>query len=111
MAQFETKSVGNKTVLSIEGRLTLDDKSSFDSYVEQNLQENDGSIFGINLIDLEYIDSAGIGDLIKLKMQASKIYEGGVYVFGVEGPVERVFRISGLSSVFEIVSEEEFLEL
>lgn len=106
MARFNTKTSGNKTVLSIEGRLTLEDKSLFDNFVQEEMQDGHG-FFGIDLTDLEYIDSAGIGDLIKLKMKASKIFEG-VYVFGVEGAVERVFRVSGLNSVFEVLAQEEF---
>lgn len=106
MAQFDIVTNGTKTSFSIEGKLTLEDKNAFSNYVEDKIYNGTG-ILGIDLSLLEYIDSAGIGDLIKLKMKAAKTFET-VYVFGIEGAVEKVFKVSGLNSVFQIISESEF---
>ncbi|MCB1175699.1 MAG: STAS domain-containing protein [Leptospiraceae bacterium] len=106
MASFTVERKKERVVLAIEGRLTLEDKVRFDACVAEQIADGTG-IFAIDLSQLEYVDSAGIGDLIKLKMQAAKSYRD-VYVYGVSGEVERVFRVSGLNSVFTVIEQSEF---
>lgn len=109
MVSIDVKQKDGKVIMQLQGRLTVDDKQIFQSVVDDKVKSGSG-VLGIDLNGLEYIDSAGIGDLIKLKMEAQRTYSG-VYVFGLQSAVERVFRVSGLNSVFQIVTNEEFKNL
>ena len=98
-----------KGVLGWNGRFTLDDKELFQNFVDQHV---DGScdILVLDMSQLEFIDSAGIGDLIKLKMGAAKNYKH-LYVMGLQDGVERVFRVSGLIQLFETIRPDELAAL
>lgn len=109
MVTIDIKQKDNRTTMFLTGRLTIEDKQVFQSVVEEKVKSGNG-VLGIDLNGLEYVDSAGIGDLIKLKMEAGRSYSG-VYVFGLQSAVDRVFRVSGLNSVFDIISTEEFADI
>lgn len=98
-----------RAVLSLGGRFTLDDKEQFQNFVDQHV---DGAqdVLVLDMSGLEFIDSAGIGDLIKLKMGPAKNYKQ-LYVSGLQDSVERVFRVSGLIQLFEMISPEEIESL
>ena len=94
-----------KAVLGLKGRFTLEDKEVFQNFVDQHV---DGShdILVLDMSQLEFIDSAGIGDLIKLKMGPAKDYKQ-LYVMGLQDAVERVFRVSGLIQLFDSITVDE----
>lgn len=100
---------GAKSVIRLEGRFTLDDKELFQKFVEQHVDGSTRYLI-IDTSGLDFIDSAGIGDLIKLKMGPGKSYEN-LYVMGLSDSVERVFRVSGLIQLFDTIDESEYEKL
>ncbi len=100
---------GEKSVVRLEGRFTLDDKELFQKFVEQHVDGSTRYLI-IDTSSLDFIDSAGIGDLIKLKMGPGKGYEQ-LYVMGLSDSVERVFRVSGLIQLFETIDDEAYGKL
>lgn len=94
-----------RAVLSLAGRFTLDNKEQFQNFIDEHV---DGAqdVLVLDMSQLEFIDSAGIGDLIKLKMGPAKHYKQ-LYVCGLQDAVERVFRVSGLVQLFEIIDPDE----
>ena len=56
---------------------------------------------------LKYIDSSGIGLLIKEANQIEEI-DGIFYLAGVSPPIEKVLKVAGLTSYFETLTDEDF---
>ena len=96
---------GNKAILGLNGRFTLDDKEVFQNFVDQHI-DGGHDILVLDMSRLEFIDSAGIGDLIKLKMGPGKNYRQ-LFVMGLQDAVERVFRVSGLIQLFDTLAPED----
>jgi anti-anti-sigma factor len=108
MADFEVSKTGPITVVKISGRFTVEDKDEFMIITEDKIDlSSEGTC--INTSDLKYIDSSGIGDLLKLKMEASK-QNHTIYVMGLNEAIEKVFRMARLDSVFQMITEPEFKE-
>ena len=103
--ELNYSTTDTRAILSLAGRFTLDDKELFQNFVDQYV---DGAqdVLVLDMSELEFIDSAGIGDLIKLKMGPAKSYKQ-LYVCGLQDSVERVFRVSGLVQLFEIIDSGE----
>ena len=103
--ELQFRSDDRKGVVALKGRFTLDDKESFQKFVDEHL---DGSqaVLVLDMSQLDFIDSAGIGDLIKLKMGPGKNYSS-LYVTGLQDSVERVFRVSGLIQLFEVIDADQ----
>ena len=106
MAEFKFSKLNDIGVLSIGGRFTLVDKDEFQALVEDNVDLSAMDL-ALDARHLDYIDSSGIGDFIKLKMEANK-FKRQVYVFGLKDAVEKTFRSARLESVFEVMTEDEF---
>ncbi len=106
MAEFKFTKLDNVGVLAVGGRFTLVDKDEFQALVEDHVDLSAMDV-AVDARGLDYIDSSGIGDFIKLKMEANK-NKKLVYVFGLKDAVEKTFRSARLESVFEVVTEDEF---
>lgn len=65
-------------------------------YVDQGLNR-----FVINLSEVGYIDSSGLGVLVALQKRAMQ-NGGGVAVSGLQGTVRELFELTRLTNVFEI---------
>lgn len=105
MAEFNHRDMKNHWLLAIKGRFTLVDKDHFQAALQNN-QDSDKTIC-LDASGLEFIDSSGIGDLLKLKMEAAK-NQKQICIFGLHDAVLKSFKIAKLDSVFEILSKEEY---
>lgn len=109
MEKFKCARDGSKTRLSLLGRFTIEDKAVFQEFTEQNLGDSGGALC-VDVSELEYIDSSGIGDLIKLKMGAVNRYDR-ICLLGMSENIERVFRMAGINQIFEVIDEEGYAAL
>ena len=107
MAELEYQQKNNIGIISIGGRFTLVDKDDFQKLVKEEIDLSGMDVI-LDVTDLEYVDSSGIGDFIKLKMEAAK-YKNSVFVKGIRDHVEQTFKSARLDSVFTLISEEEFI--
>ncbi|PKL16943.1 MAG: anti-sigma factor antagonist [Spirochaetae bacterium HGW-Spirochaetae-5] len=60
----------------------------------------------INLKDVTYIDSSGIGALIS-SLSNLKKYQGGLKIINVFASVRKVFELTKLTSFFDIYDNED----
>ena len=83
---------------------------SGDIYVEEAAQlresligylENGHRMFIIDLSDVDYIDSTGMGTLVAIRKRALQ-NGGSVIIKGINGLVKEIFELSRLTKVFEI---------
>ena len=96
----------NRVLIRLDGSLdiytSLDLKAALEEHVNQ-----DGLEVVIDMEGLNYIDSSGIGILIKA-LNYVQGYNGKLSVANLKPVIEKVFKVSGLTSYFEILSQEEF---
>ncbi|MBW8309356.1 MAG: STAS domain-containing protein [Candidatus Paracaedibacteraceae bacterium] len=97
---YTCKTVGDAVIIDIKGRLTFADYSQFRELTEL-FTENKSRECQLNLNDLEFIDSAGLGMLLiardKMRMQ-----EGEVTLRGAHGQVKKMLDLGHFSSLFRV---------
>ena len=101
-----TRDTGDAVVLTLEGRLVLEDveaelRGAIDGLIEQGRVK-----LVLNLRDVTYIDSAGLGFLVSKYVSVHR--RGGNMTLVAPSPrVEHVLAITRLSQVFEVFASEE----
>jgi anti-sigma B factor antagonist len=97
--------VGGVTVLDLQGRLVLDETDYFRRRIEDLIRENRVNIV-LNLKDVTYIDSAGIGMMVG-KYLSVRRHGGDVKLLHLSPRSTRVMTITKLLTVFEAFESEE----
>ncbi|HRP69543.1 MAG TPA: STAS domain-containing protein [Turneriella sp.] len=89
-------------------------KGSLDMYTSVELKSQTDSIalkngdkIILQLNDVSYIDSSGIGVLIKI-VNSVQAAGGAVHLTGIKPMIEKIFKVAGLMSFFAFITEEEF---
>lgn len=106
--EIDLKKVENATVINISGSLDIYTSLDFKNFIEENVKGDSPDLHVIvNLEKLNYIDSSGIGMLIK---QLNFVHElkGKFSIANMKPAIEKVFKVAGLTSYFETIGEEEF---
>jgi anti-sigma B factor antagonist len=95
------KEVGGVTVLSLQGRVTLGDESSqLRSKIKELLQQGKKRLV-LDLANVTYIDSAGLGTLVAAYTSARN--EGGeIRLAGVTKNFGELLNITKLVTVFNV---------
>ena len=92
------------SVVEVTGRLTSFESTAFRAAIHGLLKEGHASIL-VNLTGLEYMDSSGIGELVRNHMAVVK--NGGVMkVVGLAPKVEEILKVTHLSNVFAEFPDE-----
>lgn len=106
MAEIEFKKLTGVTLIQIKGRFTIENKTDFQVMLHQHadIQGND---IGVDATTMQFIDSSGIGELLKLKVEATKKNKT-VYIFALNDYISRIFKASRLDAAFNLMSKEEF---
>ena len=100
MVETKTQQIGDVTVVEMSGRLHLGNSLSYAENAINRLIDGGTRKLVIDLAQLEYIDSSGLGMLIYCsgRMQQSG---GRMRVAGAGGPVARVFEIAQAGRVLQ----------
>ena len=93
-------------VLDLEGRLTLGEGAELlrDKVASVVFQGNSKVV--INLAGVPYIDSGGLGELVRCSMAAKKA-NGSVKLIGLSGRVVDLLTITKLITVFDTHDSEQ----
>jgi anti-sigma B factor antagonist len=103
--QATYRDVGSVTVVDMGGRITLGDGSALlRKTVRQLLDDNRIHIL-INLADVDYIDSSGIGELVHAYTSV-KNREGELKLLHLTKKVRDLLQITRLYTVFEVHTDE-----
>ena len=99
--QFESRKAGDVIIVDLTGRLTLGDPvTNFRGMLSRISVEGPRKIV-LNLAGLDYIDSAGLGELIAANKSAS------IRLMNVSKRVEDLMRLSNCYSLFAIHPDEQ----
>jgi len=103
--QFESKSYGDITLITVAGRIDAVNVPSFEEKCAA-LLENGMLRAVIDLSGLEYISSAGLRGILSIaKLLRSK--HGDICFCGLRGMVQDIFAISGFTPMFPVFDTVE----
>jgi anti-sigma B factor antagonist len=103
------RHAGPISLLDVSGRLTSFEIGALRESISRLLKQGRKNIV-LNLSELQYLDSSGIGELARAYVSVVK-ESGQMKVVGLSRKVEEILKITQLYQVFpEFPTEEEALE-
>lgn len=100
------KKNNTEMVIEINGSLDVYTSMDFKEFLEKNVEAQTKNVI-LNMKNLTYIDSSGIGTLIK-EMNFTKDMGGELILTHMKPQIEKVLKISGLTTFFATMGDEEF---
>jgi anti-sigma B factor antagonist len=103
--QMATRHVGDVAVLDIRGRITVGEGNVVLRETVRELTDKGNKKIILNLSQVNYIDSAGLGDLVRV--HTSVRHQGGkLKLANLSKQLDDLFQITRLSAVFDIEKDE-----
>ncbi len=103
--QIEQRSIGEVTVIDLKGKMTLGEgdellRDKVNSLVQQGMKK-----IVLNLADVPYIDSAGLGEIVRTYTTVSR--QGGqLKLLNLTKRITDLLSITKLLTVFETFDKE-----
>jgi anti-sigma B factor antagonist len=103
--KLTVRQVGDVTVIDAEGRITLGEgSSSFRDTIRDLASKGDKKLL-LNLADVSYIDSSGIGELVSAFTTVTN-HGGQLKLLHLTKRVQDLLQITKLYTVFEVFDSE-----
>ena len=103
--KLNTRQVGDVTVLDVAGRITLGEGSSALRDALKDLMAKGSKKILLNLAEVSYIDSSGIGELVSAFTTVTN--QGGqLKLLSLTKRVQDLLQITKLYTVFEVFEDE-----
>ena len=96
---------GTVSLVDVSGRLTSFESGALRDSISRLLKQGHKDII-LNLTDLQYLDSSGIGELARVYVSVVK-RSGQMKVIGLSSKIEEVLKITHLYQVFPEFPDEE----
>ena len=93
------------TILDLDGKLTIGDGAELLRETVKTLVSQGKTKVLINLAQVPYVDSGGLGELVHCMVSAKKA-AGAVKLMGVTGKITDLLAITRLVTVFETFESE-----
>ena len=103
--KLTTRQVGDVTVIDVSGKITLGEGSSTLRDALRELVKNNHKDILLNLKDVSYIDSSGIGELVSAFTTITNV-GGRLKLLGLTHRVKDLLQITKLYTVFVIHEDE-----
>jgi anti-sigma B factor antagonist len=103
--QGTCRQVGEISVIDFSGKITLGEGSSFLRRMVKDLLEQGQAKIILNLEDVDYIDSSGIGELV-VAHSAVETAKGELKLLNLTRRVRDIVQITRLFTVFDIQTDE-----
>lgn len=104
--EISTRQAGNATVVDITGDITLYNSPDVRKVLIQLLREKHIPRVVVNLLNVKYIDSAGVASLVE-GLKISRDLKSGFALFGLSRTAREVLELTRLIKVFEVYENEE----
>ncbi len=103
--KLTTRNVGDVTVIDAVGRITLGEgSSSFRDTVRDLATKGDKKLL-LNLAEVTYIDSSGIGELVSAFTTVTN-QQGQLKLLNLTKRIQDLLQITKLYTVFEVFDDE-----
>ena len=99
------RDAGGVTVVDLSGRITLGESSALLRKTIRDLLSDDRANILLNLADVDYIDSSGIGELVS-GYTAVKKSGGSLKLLQLTKKVHDLIQLTKLFTVFDVYSDE-----
>jgi anti-sigma B factor antagonist len=103
--RITSRVVGDAVVLDMSGRITVGEGNLLLREMVGNLQESGKKNIVLNLGEVTYVDSSGLGELVKTHATIRNV-QGQVKLVNLSKRVEQLLQMTKLSSVFDIYKDE-----
>ncbi|HMD41567.1 MAG TPA: STAS domain-containing protein [Candidatus Acidoferrum sp.] len=100
-----TREVGQIKLVDLSGRIALGEGSALLRKTIRDLLENGETRIILNLGDVNYIDSSGIGELVS-GFTAVRNREGELKLLNLTRKVKDLLQITKLFTVFDVYTDE-----
>lgn len=91
----------NRMVVELSGRIYVEEAAELRAKLLEHMETGQHN-FVIDMSNVEYIDSSGLGVLVAIQKKALQ-NSGGVAIRGIKGIVKELFELTRLTKVFEII--------
>jgi anti-sigma B factor antagonist len=102
---IKIRQSGSVSLVDVSGRLTSFETGTLRDSISRLLKQGHKDII-LNLTDLQYLDSSGIGELARVYVSVVK-QSGQMKVIGLSSKIEEVLKITHLYQVFPEFPDEE----
>lgn len=99
--EYTVKKVGEEIHVDLAGRLTFSDYGLFKELTELFIEHNAKSCL-LDLSNLEFIDSAGLGMLL-IARDKIRMKNGDIALKGAHGQVKKMLDLGHFDSLFKVV--------
>jgi len=104
--EIHTRRVGDVHVLDISGKIILGEATKTIRYTISDLLVNGGKKIILNLTDVNYIDSSGIGELVRTYTTVTN--EGKqLKLLNLTEKIRELLTITKLLTVFQVYESEQ----
>jgi anti-sigma B factor antagonist len=103
--KISNRQVGDVTVVDATGRITLGEGASVFRDMIRDLATKGNKKILINLSDVSYIDSSGIGEMVSSFTTVTN-HGGQLKLLGLTKRVKDLLQITKLYTVFEVFEDE-----
>ena len=104
--QGTCRQIGDISIIDFSGKITLGEGSSTLRRTIRDLIDNGQRKIVLNLYDVDYIDSSGIGELVSGYTTVRNV-EGEMKLLHLTKRVHDLLQITRLFTVFDVQSDEE----
>jgi anti-sigma B factor antagonist len=103
--QTVTRQVGEVIILDVSGRITLGEGNVMLREIVRDLAEKGNKKIVLNLAEVSYVDSSGVGELVKA-LTTIRNKGGSLKLANLNQRVHDLLQMTRLSTVFEIEKDE-----
>lgn len=91
----------NQTEMVVSGEIDIYGSEKFKEEIQELVKQYPNKDLSINMTNLEYIDSTGLGVLIGA-LKVLKANQKKISLYGLKPSVYKVFRITNMTQLFEV---------
>ena len=103
--KIETRTIGDITLLDCSGKITLGEGTMAVRNTVRDILKNNGKKIILNLGDVNYIDSSGIGELVSTYTTVTNS-GGQLKLLNLTKKIQELLAITKLLTVFQVFDSE-----
>ena len=104
--KIETRTIGDVRVLDCSGKITLGEGTMAVRNAVRDILKNNGKKIILNLGDVNYIDSSGIGELVSSYTTVTN-NGGSLKLLNLTKKIQELLAITKLLTVFQVFENEQ----
>ena len=106
--KIETRTIGDVTILDCSGKITLGEGTMAVRNTVRDILKANGKKIILNLADVNYIDSSGIGELVSTYTTVTNS-GGQLKLLNLTKKIQELLAITKLLTVFQVFDSEQRL--